>query len=99
MTEKEQQQYFTIWTMYWKLFRRYSTFNGAETDEYWQKLIDEVGAAHKELEKIDHDLSKRMAVLTLISIQRLYRQKKEELEDQVSDRQMDIFDLSKAKNE
>ena len=96
MNEKEQQEYFKIYTAYWKLFKRYSMFNGAETDDYWKNLINDVNAAHNELQTIDHNLSKCLAIATMNAVQDAYRKKKQEIEDSDPGRQMDIFDIRRT---
>lgn len=93
MNKKELEAYFSIYTEYWKIFRRYSTLEG--TDKYWLNFMNEVNAAHEILQNIDYELSKALAIATTTAIQRKYREKIEQFED----RQMDLFDMTRVEQQ
>lgn len=91
MDNKEIENYYTLYTTFWKIFKRYSSFDGAETDVFWTNLLNDTSAAYKELRNINQRLAYSLATATNIAIQDAYRSKIESLEDQ--GRQMDLFDL------
>lgn len=71
MTEKELKQYYEIYTDCWKLFREYSEPDG--TDEFWQRLVDEVDMLHKKHGK--SKFSQKMLFETMDEIEGVYKKK------------------------
>lgn len=89
MNNKEIEEYFKIYTLYWKLFKKFSNLDG--TDAFWSNLLNESNALHEELQDIDYQLSKDIVIATVTAIDRKYKQKVKEYEDQ--GRQMDLMDM------
>ena len=75
MSEKELKEYHILFTTFWKIFHKYSSFTGADTDQFWSDLVNDTSAAYQELRNIDKDLAYRLAVATIIAIQDIYRRK------------------------
>lgn len=75
MTEKDKQNYFTIYTMFWKLFKRYSTLE--DSDQYWKDLLHEADAVRVEMDQIDPQLSMALATATLATLERCCKSRRE----------------------
>lgn len=71
MGEVLQRDYHKIFTVYWKILKKYSDLSGG--DEFWLNAIHDAEAAHAELQDINADLSQKMATGVLRALQDEYR--------------------------
>ena len=93
MNDDEVTEYFKLYTMYWKLFKKYSNLDGS--DKYWNSLMMEAQAIHEQMQGVNSDLSYQIAVSTVCALQQEYRKRISEYEDAGS--QMDTFSMAQGK--
>ena len=80
MSEEEKKTYFEIYTAFWRLFSKYSTLDG--TDSFWSNLIRDANDTYEAYKDVDKELSKTLAVSTANAIQRIYKRKVSEIENE-----------------